>query len=223
MRLRKLVLVLVAIMTIAMVAACGSLGQSPSGDEGDSGGGGDAKQQANQEPEETPDEQVAPDQGTEKDDGKAVNAVEPPEDTTMRLTIPNMEQIDNDEIPTGLGNDEALFRDYAAVHLMYTGYPWEEEANVYIAGHLLGYENTDSYRAFYDLEDLKRGDKVYIEDSDGRQYTYAVFNKFIVEPTDLSVLAPVEGKNIVTLQTCTLPDYSQRVIVRAQLEDIKET
>jgi sortase A len=38
----------------------------------------------------------------------------------------------------------------------------------------------------------------------------------------LSVLAPVEGKNIVTLQTCTLPDYTNRLLVRAELEDIKE-
>jgi sortase A len=134
-----------------------------------------------------------------------------------------MAEIDDDEIPTGLGNDETLFRDYAAVHLMYTGFPWEEEANVYIAGHRLGYDDTNSYRAFYDLEDLKKGDEVYIEDAEGRQYTYEVFQKFIVEPTDLSVLAPLEGRNIVTLQTCTLPDYSDRVVVRAELKDIKET
>jgi sortase A len=201
MRLRKLVLVLVVVALVALVAACGSLGQTSSGDE-DGGGGSNAQQNSTG----APDEQVAPDQGAEK-----------------KITIPKMAEIDGDEIPTGLGNDETLFRDYAAVHLLYTGYPWEEEANVYIAGHRLGYDNTESYRAFYDLEDLKKGDKVYIEDSEGRQYTYDVFDKFIVEPTDLSVLAPVEGKNIVTLQTCTLPDYSQRVIVRAELEDIKET
>jgi sortase A len=218
MRLRKLVLVLVVVALVALVAACGSLGQTSSGDE-DGGGGSNAQQNSTG----APDEQVAPDQGAEKKQGETVNAVEPPQDTTMKITIPKMAEIDGDEIPTGLGNDETLFRDYAAVHLLYTGYPWEEEANVYIAGHRLGYDNTESYRAFYDLEDLKKGDKVYIEDSEGRQYTYDVFDKFIVEPTDLSVLAPVEGKNIVTLQTCTLPDYSQRVIVRAELEDIKET
>jgi hypothetical protein len=27
----------------------------------------------------------------------------------------------------------------------------------------------------------------------------------------------MKGKNIVTLQTCTLPDYKDRLIVRAQL------
>jgi sortase A len=32
----------------------------------------------------------------------------------------------------------------------------------------------------------------------------------------------VEGKNIVTLQTCTLPDYTNRLLIRAELEEIKE-
>jgi len=40
-----------------------------------------------------------------------------------------------------------------------------------------------------------------------------------VEPTDLSVTKPVLGKNILTLQTCTLPDYKNRLIVRAELVD----
>ena len=39
----------------------------------------------------------------------------------------------------------------------------------------------------------------------------------VVEPTDLSVLEPVAGKDIVSLQSCTLPDYSDRVIVQAEL------
>ena len=28
----------------------------------------------------------------------------------------------------------------------------------------------------------------------------------------------VEGKDVLTLQTCTLPDYSQRMIVQAEKE-----
>jgi len=30
------------------------------------------------------------------------------------------------------------------------------------------------------------------------------------------------GKNILTLQTCTLPDYKQRLIVQAELTDTAE-
>ena len=220
MRLRKLALVLLALAMVAVISACGSLGQSSSGDSGneDQAKNEQPEQEANQEQTQ----QIAPQQGSQEDSGETANALEPPQDTTMKLTVPKMAEIDNDEIPTGLGNEEPLFRDYAGVHLQYTGWPWEEEANVYIAGHLMGYENTASYRAFYDLDDLKRGDEIYITDAEGRQYTYQVFNKFVVQPTNLAVLAPLEGKNIVTLQTCTPPDYTDRLIVRGKLMDVKE-
>jgi sortase A len=132
-----------------------------------------------------------------------------------------MAEIKNDVIPTGQGTNEALFRDYAGVRLPLTGFPWHETANVYIAGHRVGFPGTKSDMAFYDLEDLANGDEIYVEDAEGRQYTYEVFNKEIVEPTDLSVLKRIEGKNILTLQTCTLPDYSDRVIYQAELKDIQ--
>ena len=225
MRLRKLVLILAALAMVAVLSACGSLGQSSSGDSGD-------EDKVNKEqPEEHPEQeanqeqtkQIAPQKGSQEEASETENALEPPSDKTfMKLTVPKMAQIEDDEIPTGLGNEEPLFRDYAAVHLKYTGFPWEEDPNVCIAGHLMGYENTPSYRAFYDLDNLKRGDEIYITDSDGRQYTYEVFNKFTVDPTNLAVLAPVEGRNIVTLQTCTPPDYTQRLLVRAELKDVKQ-
>jgi sortase A len=30
------------------------------------------------------------------------------------------------------------------------------------------------------------------------------------------VTRPLEGRNVLTLQTCTLPDYSRRLIVQAE-------
>jgi sortase A len=131
-----------------------------------------------------------------------------------------MKRIDDDPIPTGLGTDEKLFHDYAGVHLNSSGFPWKETSNVYIAGHRIGFPGTRSNLAFYDLEDLKNGDKVYLEDADGRKYTYEVFKKLIVDPTNLSVIQPIKGKNIVSLQTCTLPDYAKRVIYQAELKGI---
>jgi sortase A len=154
--------------------------------------------------------------------GNGEPSITPPKDKTFRLTVPKMEQIEDDEIPTGLGTDETLFHDYAGVHIKHTGYPWEEEANVYIAGHRLGFEGTNSHLAFWDLNKLENGDAFYITDSEGRQYTYVVFRKYVTTPDNLRVLAPVEGKNIVTLQSCTLPDYTNRLLVRAELKDIKE-
>ena len=154
--------------------------------------------------------------------GNGEASVTPPKDKTFRLTIPKMEQIEDDEIPTGLGTDETLFHDYAGVHIKNTGFPWDQQANVYIAGHRLGYQGTNSHLAFMDLNKLEEGDEFYITDSEGRQYTYVVYEKFVATPNNLSVLGPVEGKNIVTLQTCTLPDYTNRLLVRAELEDIEE-
>jgi sortase A len=130
-----------------------------------------------------------------------------------------LSQIDNDPVPTVPGTDKQALGSHAAIHLAGTGFPWNEEANVYLAGHRLGYPRTDSFLAFFDLNKLENGDQVYITDANGTKYTYEVIKEFTVSPTDLSVTDPVNGKNILTLQTCTLPDYSQRLIVQAELVD----
>jgi len=140
-----------------------------------------------------------------------------PENKTLKLTVPKMSQLEDDAVPTVRGTDMQTLGSHAAIHLAGTGFPWNEEANVYLAGHRLGYPRTDSFLAFFDLNKLEAGDEVYITDSDGTKYTYEVFKEFTVSPTDLSVTDPVDGKNILTLQTCTLPDYSQRLIVQAEL------
>src|SRR5829696_6371032 len=213
MRLKNLILIVAALATVVALAGCGFLGQS--------GGGGQEKKEEKPQ-QETPDKQVAPQQGAQ-DSGDTQAAVEPPSSDMMKLTVPQMEMIKDDEIPTGLGTDETLFHDYAAVHIKNTGFPWDKEANVYIAGHRLGFPNTNSHLAFWDLNKVQVGDEFYITDSEGRKYTYKVFKKFIATPSNLSVLAPVEGKNIVTLQTCTLPDYTNRFLVRGELQDIEES
>jgi sortase A len=226
MRLRNLVLVLAAIVVVVALAACSSSGQSSNGGQKNGGGNKASGEQASkQEPpkmtKEAKGKQVAPKQGTVKGPHQVQNVFKPPKNKDLKLTVPAMKEIKNDTIPTGTGTDAVLFHDYAAVHLKDTGFPWQRNANVYIAGHRIGFPGTDSNLAFYDLEDLKKGDKVYLKDADGREYTYQVFKKLIVEPTDLSVLEPVKGKNIVSLQTCTLPDYTERVIYRAELTNVE--
>ncbi|MDP8901846.1 MAG: class E sortase [Actinomycetota bacterium] len=230
--MRKLVLILAAVLVAASLAACSSAG-GPS--EGKSSGGSQKQEEPEKQPqeqaekqpedqkmtEEAKEQQVAPEAGTGENPASEGNALEPAEDKTLRLTVPKMAEIKNDVIPTGQGTNEALFRDYAGVRLPLTGFPWHEEANVYIAGHRVGFPGTNSDMAFYDLEDLANGDEIYVEDAEGRKYTYVVFNKKIVEPTDLSVLKRIEGKNILTLQTCTLPDYTDRVVYQAELKDVQ--
>jgi sortase A len=142
-----------------------------------------------------------------------------PEDKTLKLTVPQMARVKDAPVPDAAGDDEEALKNYAAIHLQGTGFPWQEEANVYLAGHRLGYPNEPSFLAFWDLDALENGDEVFVEDADGKKYTYKVFKEFIVNPTDLYVTEPVPGKNILTLQTCTLPDYSQRLIVQAELVD----
>jgi sortase A len=245
MSLRGSVLIFVALTVVLTLAACSSSGQSSDkGGKEQAGKDASAEQAQKQKPPEKATEgkkkaakegtpkkdtpkmtkeakskQIAPKEG--KGPRKVSNALEPPKDKTLKLTIPEMKQIEDDTIPTGKGTNEALFRDHAAVHLRDTGFPWQRTANVYIAGHRIGFPGTDSNLAFYDLEDLKKGDKVYLEDAEGRKYKYQVFGKLVVEPANLSVLRPIKGKNIVSLQTCTLPDYTNRVIYRAVLRDVK--
>lgn len=147
----------------------------------------------------------------------AANGEAGPEDKTLKLTVPAMSRIEDDEIPNTTGGDEASLKNYAAIHLEGTGFPWQDESNVYIAGHRLGYPNTESWLTFWDLDKLEDGDKVFLTDAAGTEYTYEVFKESVVPPSDLSVTKPVPGKSVVTLQTCTLPDYSKRLIVQAEL------
>jgi sortase A len=142
-----------------------------------------------------------------------------PEDKTLELTVPAMSRIENDEIPYATGTDEEALKTHAAIHLEGTGFPWDDEANVYIAGHRLGYPSTESWLTFWDLNEVGVGDKIYVTDANGTKYTYRVFKTFIVNPSDTHVTETQPGKNILTLQTCTLPDYKQRLIVQSELTD----
>jgi sortase A len=235
MRFKKLVLILAALVVAASLAACSSAGQSSEGqssrgqkqEEPEKQAEAQPQEQAEKQPEdkkmteEAKDQQVAPKVGADEGAEQGGNKLQPAKDKTLKLTVPKMAEIKDDEIPTGKGTNEALLRDYAGIRLPFTGFPWQEEANVYIAGHRVGFPGTNSDLAFWDLDKVGNGDEVYLEDAEGRQYTYEVFETKVVEPTDLSVLKRIEGRNVITLQTCTLPDYSKRLIVQAELKDTK--
>jgi sortase A len=145
-----------------------------------------------------------------------VGAVASPNSERLRLSVPKLERVQDIPVYTGDAGDKGKLA-AGALHLEDTGFPWQAGSNVYIAGHRLGYPRTKSWLVFWHLDKLERGNKVVLEDAEGRRYEYEVFYKEIVEPNDSSVKKPVKGKNIVTLQTCTLPDYRDRLIVRAQL------
>jgi sortase A len=139
-----------------------------------------------------------------------------PRDKRLRITVPAMRRIRNSTIPYTGSTNERAFRTHAGVHLRGTGFPWQRQANVYIAGHRLGYVGTPSWLAFWDLNEVDVGDRIFVTDAMGRRYVYRVFKDFVVDPTDVSVTRSLKGKNILTLQTCTLPDYSRRLIIQAE-------
>lgn len=144
-------------------------------------------------------------------------------DTTMKLTVPRIEVEDLNVYDAPWDDESAL--EVGALHVQDTGFPnfpWEEEPNVYIAGHRLGYFGTASYLVFYDLDKMEEGDEVFLTDSEGTRYTYRVFKNVITGPYDWSVTEPIPGKNIVTLQTCTLPDYADRIVVQAELVKVEQ-
>ena len=138
-----------------------------------------------------------------------------PTNNTMSLTIPKMERVRGVPVYTGPANDENKLG-AGTVHLDSTGYPWESGSNVYIAGHRLGYPNTKSFLVFYDLNKLENGDRVVLKDSAGTRYVYRVFKRIVANPNDVQVTDPIPGRSVVSLQTCTLPDYSKRLVVQAE-------
>jgi sortase A len=140
-----------------------------------------------------------------------------PESKQLRLTVPGMKRVEGVPVYDAprSGYDKALHD--GVVHVRGTGYPWQRQANVYIAGHRVGYPGTKSNLVFWDLNKLQKGDEILLTNSEGIRYTYKVFEKRIISPSEVGILRPLKGKNIVSLQTCTLPDYSHRLIVRGEL------
>ena len=159
-------------------------------------------------------QQLAASQESEGDQSFAAGA---PKDTTLSLTVPKMARAEGVPVETGEATDTEALK-HGALRVAGTGFPWQSGANTYIAGHRLGFPSTRSYLLFYDLNKLANGDRIFLEDARGAVYEYAVFHKEIVGPRAVRVTAPVAGKSVVTLQSCTLPNYSERLVVQAELQ-----
>ncbi|MDQ3303657.1 MAG: class E sortase [Actinomycetota bacterium] len=90
-----------------------------------------------------------------------------------------------------------------------------------MAGHRLGYPDTDSFYVFYDLDKLVEGDEVSVKDAAGDEYVYRVTGQKVVPADNLDVMNAVPGESVITLQTCTLPDYTERIVVQGELVETK--
>ena len=130
------------------------------------------------------------------DEGEVAAAA--PSDPTMYLSVP---ALGISGTPVIDENSEAALT-AGTMHLPGTGFPWQEGANTYIAGHRVGYPGTPSDRIFYDLPSMSMGDEVTLTDANGETYNYAVSEMFAVTPFDTWVTAPT-GTDTVTLQVCT--------------------
>ena len=153
-----------------------------------------------------------------REEEEAANA---PDDPTLFLTVPRLgiyhHTVRND------GSEAAL--DLGAVKLPATDFPWQKgDNNTYIACHRLGWPGNESFHQCLNLPSMQVGDDVILEDTNGRAYKYRVSEFLQVTPDESWVTNAVEGREMVTLQTCietfndfsTLgPNWSVRFLVRA--------
>ena len=138
---------------------------------------------------------------------------EPRQNAAFTLTV---EALGVYDVPVAnAAGDAALNR--GAIHLPDTDMPWDEgkHKNVYVAGHRLGYPGTDSRLLFYQLDRMRPGDGVVLKGR-GRVFKYRVSEKLVVDPSDRWAKAPVSGRDMVSLQTCTpIPTFEKRLVIRA--------
>lgn len=86
-----------------------------------------------------------------------------------------------------------------------------EVGNFCIVGH--NYRNT---KFFSKVPNLENGDIIEITDMEGKTIQYKIYDKYQVDPTDLSCTSQLtNGNKEITLITCT-DDSKQRVIVKAR-------
>ena len=86
-----------------------------------------------------------------------------------------------------------------------------EVGNYCIVGH-----NYRNKRFFSKVPTLVNGDIIQIKDSNGKTVQYEVYDKYTVDPTDVSCTSQnTKGQKEITLITCT-DDSKQRVIVKAR-------
>jgi sortase A len=135
--------------------------------------------------------------------------------SAMKITVPRL-GLKDVAVPTG--SRQAELDKQGIMHLRGSGLPWMAGSNTFITGHALGFPWTRVPYAFYKLDKMKPGDEIFVEDKDGRRYTFVVYDTMTVEPGDYWVTYPVEGKTVISLQSCVpIPKFDHRLIVRGEL------
>ena len=133
----------------------------------------------------------------------------------MKITVPRL-GLKDVAVPTGSRQAE-LDRE-GILRVRGSGLPWIAGSNTFITGHALGFPRTRVPYVFYKLDKMKPGDEIFVEDKEGQEYTFRVYDLMTVEPNDYWATYPVEGKTVISLQSCTpIPTFENRLIVRGEL------
>lgn len=100
---------------------------------------------------------------------------------------------------------------WGAGHLKGTA-PLGQVGNTALAGH----RSYTFGKIFNRLNEVEIGDNIIVNTKD-YSYKYQIYNIKVVEPTDFSILEPVDDKRILTLITCE-PIYiaTHRLIIHAE-------
>ena len=171
--------------------------------------------------EERADEQRAEEERAAAEERETETAAAP-DDPTMYLTVP---ALGIQDVPV-INDDTEYALEAGTQHVTSSGFPWQEGANTYIAGHRVGYPGTASDHVFYNLPNLGMGDEITLTNSNGEVYRYAVTNIAEVSPSDTWIAGPpASGNDTVSLQTCIEdfgdywtegPNWLARYVVQAE-------
>jgi sortase A len=137
-------------------------------------------------------------QKTEQKSAPKPPAIPTPPTNDLWMSIPALGLYDNYITESSAEAD----MDYGAIKLPTSGYPWQDNANTYIAAHRLGWPGTASDHQFYNLPLLAYGDKIYLGDVNGTTYTYEVTEFHEITPNETWITAPQAGRDMISLQTC---------------------
>lgn len=161
---------------------------------------------------EEPKEKSEPKEEPEPAEPKEPSIPEPAT-SELYLTVPKMGLYDN---YVANGVDDATLMNGAG-KTPESAFPWQDNANPYIASHVLGYSGTGSYMHFASLPSMTYGDEIILSDANGTAYTYQVTEILTVGISENWVTAPIAGKDMVSLQTCINPPaYDLRYVVRGE-------
>jgi sortase A len=137
--------------------------------------------------------------------------IKPPlEDISSAIGIINIPKIDL-KVAVGEGIENKTLK-YAVGHFQGTAMPGEK-GNFAVAGH-----RSYTYSEYFNrLDELNIGDDIIVKTSKG-EFTYKVYEKKVVEPTEVSVLDKTKEATI-TLVTCTpIRVATHRLIVKGKLQ-----